>query len=346
MKTRDTRSLSSDAQENQRLKAVRAVLADKKQIEVAKLFGVTVQAICNWVKAFKKGGFKALKAKRRGRPKGDGALKPWQAAVIVKMLQSRHPDQLHLPFCLWTREAIARLIEQKFCVELSAWTVGRYLKRWNFTPQKPIRRAYEQNPEEVRRWLKRKYPQIRKRAAREKALIFWGDEMGLRSDHTVGRSYGRRGQTPEIPGTGKRFGCSMISAITNRGHLKFMVFKTRFTANIFIEFMKRLLQSTKRKIFLIVDGHPSHRAKKVQTWLKHPDIKGTIELFFLPGYSPKLNPDELLNQDVKSNAVGRQRPRNQPELLSNVRGYLRSRQRQPNIVKRYFHEKNVQYAAE
>lgn len=346
MKTRDTRSLSSDAQENQRLQAVRAVLANTKQIEVAKLFGVTVQAICNWVKIFRNGGFKALKAKRRGRPKSQGTLKPWQAAVIVKMLQSRCPDQLQLPFCLWTREAIAQLIAQKFDVHLSTWTVGRYLNRWGFTPQKPVRRAYEQNPEAVRHWLQQEYPEIRERAARENALIYWGDEMGVRSDHSVGRSYGRRGQTPEIPGTGQRFGCSMISAITNRGHLKFMVFKKRFNADVFIEFIKRLLCSTKRKIFLIVDRHPSHRAKKIQGWLEQPEIKTKIEIFFLPSYSPKLNPDEILNQDIKSNAVGRQRPHTQSELISNVRGYLRSRQQTPDFVKKYFREKNVEYAAE
>lgn len=345
MKTRDTRSLSSDAQENQRLKAVRAVLAGKKQVVVAKLFSVSVQAVCTWVKTVNKDGFKALKAKLRGRPKGDGALKPWQAAVLVRMLQSRHPDQLKLPFCLWTREAVAQLIKQKFGIELSIWTVGRYLERWGFTPQKPIRRAYEQNPKAVRRWLKREYPEIRRRAKREKALIFWGDEMGLRSDHAAGRSYGRRGQTPEIPGTGKRFGCNMISALTNKGQLKFMVFTTRFNGDVFMEFIKRLIRSTNRKIFLIIDGHPTHRSKKVQAWLKQPEIQSKIKVFFLPSYSPELNPDELLNQDVKSNAVGRRRPYDQAELVSNVRGYLRKRQRQPKIVKKFFQEKNVKYAA-
>lgn len=345
MKTRDTRSLSSDAQENQRLKAVRAVLAGNKQVEVARLFDVTVQAVYDWVKAFRKNGFQALKAKPRGRPKGDGALKPYQAAVIVRMLESRHPDQLKLPFCLWTREAVAELVEKKFGIRLSIWTVGRYLKRWGFTPQKPIRRAYEQNPKEVRHCLTRRYVEIRQRAKLEKALIFSLDEMGLRSDHTAGRSYGRRGQTPQIPGTGKRFGCSMISAITNQGHLKFMVFKTRFNADIFIAFMKRLIPSTNRKIFLIVDRHPSHRAKKVQNWLKKPHNKDKIELFFLPSYSPELNPDELLNQDVKSNPVGRRRPHDQAELISNVRGYLRSRLRRPKVVRKYFQDKNVRYAA-
>lgn len=345
MKPRDARSLSSDAQESQRLKAVRAVLAGKKQVEVAELFFVTVQTVCHWVKLVKRDGFKALKAKIRGRPKGDGVLKPWQAAVIVRMLESRYPDQLLLPFCLWTREAVAQLIKQKFGIELSIWTVGRYLQRWGFTPQIPVRKAYEQNPEQVRRWLKQQYPAIRKRAKREKALIYWADEMGLRSDHAVGRTYARRGQTPEIPGTGRRFGCNMISAITNRGKLAFMVFKTRFNADVFLEFIRRLIRHTNRKVFLVVDCHPTHKSKKVQTWLKQSENIGKLELFFMPGYSPKLNPDEFLNQDVKSNAVGRQRPHTQEELIDNVKKYLRRRKRQPKIVRKFFDAETVRYAA-
>jgi hypothetical protein len=167
--------------------------------------------------------------------------------------------------------------------------------------------------------------------------------MGLRSDHAVGRSYGRRGQTPIIPGTGQRFGCNMISAINNRGHLNFMVFKSRFDSNVFCVFLKRMVRQIKRKVFLIIDGHPVHHATKIKNWIqKHTD---QIRLFYLPGYSPQLNPDEMLNQDVKSNAVGRRRAKNQPELVANTRRYLRSRQRQPHIVKRYFQEEHVRYAS-
>jgi transposase len=171
--------------------------------------------------------------------------------------------------------------------------------------------------------------------------IFWGDEMGMRSDHQVGTSYGRRGRTPTIPGTGKRFGCNMISAITNRGHLLFMVFKRRFTTPVFVEFLSRLARQVGR-LFLIVDGHPVHRAAAVRRWLAaHPQLR----LFQLPGYSPKLNPDELLNQDVKSNAAGRRRPHDQTEMLETVRSYLRSTQKQPHIVQQYFQQDDVRYAA-
>jgi transposase len=342
MKTKDARSLPSVAQEDLRKKAIKAVLSGKTQVEVAEIFGITRQAVGKWVKAYREGGEKALKAKRRGRRKG-GSLLPWQAAQIAKTVIDRHPEQLKLPFYLWTREGVGQLMERRFGIRLSVWTVGRYLARWGFTPQKPLRRAYEKNPEKVRRWLEEDYPRIRKQAKREKAGIYWGDEMGLRSDHSVGRSYGRRGQKPVIPGTGQRFGCNMISAITNQGQLNFMVFKEQFRNEVFKEFLRRLVRQSKRKVFLIVDGHPVHRAKKIKQWVE--ENADHISLFFLPGYSPELNPDEILNQDVKSNSVGRKRPHNQKQLLANVRGYLRGRQRQPHIVKRYFNEKHVRYAA-
>lgn len=342
METRDARSLPSIAQEDIRLKAIKAVQNATRQVEVAKIFGVTRHAVGKWVKAYREGGEKALKAKRRGRPKG-GSLIPWQAAQVAKTVVDRCPDQLKMPFYLWTREAVAQLIEKRFDIQLSVWTVGRYLKRWGFTPQKPVRRAFEKNPGAVRRWLEEEYPSIKNQAKREKAVIYWGDEMGLRSDHAVGRSYGRRGQTPVIPGTGQRFGCNMISAITNKGQLNFMVFKKRFNSEVFLDFLKRLVLQTPTKVFLIIDGHPVHRAKKVKNWVE--EKPGSIRMFFLPGYSPELNPDEILNQDVKSNAVGRKRAHNLKEMMRNVRGFLWSRQRQPHIVKKYFQEKHVRYAA-
>jgi transposase len=342
METKDFRSLSPQAQEELRHKAVKAVLRGRIRQEVAELFGVTRQSVGDWAKRYKQDGTKALKAKRRGRRSG-GRLKPWQAAQIVKAITDKHPEQLKLPFYLWTREAVALLIKRRFRIKISVWTAGRYLARWGFTPQKPVRRAFEQNPDKVKKWLEQDYPVIRNQAKQQKALIYWGDEMGLRSDHAVGRSFSRRGQTPVVPGTGQRFGCNMISAITNRGQLNFMVFKERFCTEVFQSFLKRLVRQAHRKVFLIVDSHPVHRSIKIKKWLKAN--KRRIHLFFLPGYSPELNPDEILNQDVKSNAVGRRRAHEQAELIRNVRGYLCGRQRQPHVVQNYFNEEHVKYAA-
>lgn len=195
----------------------------------------------------------------------------------------------------------------------------------------------------VQRWLDTQYPTIVKQSKAQKGEIHWGDQMGLRSDHQTGTSYGRRGKTPVIPGTGQRFRCNMMSTITNRGHLSFMVFKERFTAEVCLRFLRRLVRHAGRKVFLILDRHPVHRSAKVKRWLAANHKK--IAMFFLPSYSPDLNPDEFLNQDVKCNALGRQRPRNQTEMIADVRSYLRSTQRQPDIVKRYFEADPVRYAA-
>jgi transposase len=293
----------------------------------------------------KRAGRRALKARRRGRPPVS-RLAPHQAATTVRMILGGCPDQLSLPFALWTREAVQRLLSRKFDVQVSVWTVGRYLRAWGLTPQKPVRRAYEQDPVAVRKWLEEEYPAIRVQARQWKAQIHWLDEMGLRSDHQAGRSYGRRGRTPVIWGTGQRFRCNMISSITNRGRLSFMIFRQRFTARVFLNFLNRLLRQTRktrRKIFLIVDGHPVHKSRSVRRWLaEHAE---QIRIFRLPSYSPELNPDELLNQDVKTNALARVRPVNVQEMMGNVRSYLRITQARPKLVKGYFRERHVQYAA-
>jgi transposase len=336
MKIKDARSLPPVAQEDLRRKVIKSILGGKKQVEAAELFGVTRQAIVKWLEAYREGGSKAIKAKRQGRPRG-GSLLAWQSAQIAKTVIDRCPDQLKLPFYLWTREAVGQLIERWFGIRLSVWTVGRYLARWNFTPQKTVIHAFERNPEAVRLWLEEEYPAIGKEAKKEKAEIYWGYEMGLRSDHATGRSYSRRGQTPVIPGTGARFGCNMISAITNRGKLNFMLFKERFDADLFKKFLSRLIRQSKTKIFAIVDRHPVHRSAKVKKWLGENEAH--IRMFFLPSYSPELNPDEMLNQDVTGNAVGRKRAHNLREMITHIRSFLWGRQRCPSIVAKYFEEK-------
>lgn len=336
------RALAAPAQESLRLRVVRVVQAGMSQAEAARVFGVSRQSVNAWEQRRREGGLRAVRSRPRGRPR-ILELKPYQAAITVRLITDHCPDQLKLPFVLWTREAVRDLIARRFGVRLSVWTVGRSLRRWGFTPQKPLRRAYEQNPAAVRRWLKKQYPAIRALAQRERAMIFWGDETGMRSDHQAGRSWGRRGQTPVIPGTGKRFRCNLISAITNRGKLAFMVFKGRFTAKGCVTFLRRLIRHARRKVFVIVDAHPVHVAAYVEGWVARH--RRQVRLFFLPGYSPELNPDECLNQDVKTNAVGRKRPRHPGELMANVRRFMWSTQRRPEKVRRYFRHPNVRYAA-
>ena len=340
----DARSLPPPAQEAIRKRAVEAYLqGGMTQTEVAARFGVTRMSVSKWLKAYRGTGAEALTARQRGPAKGSGCLLSEKRAKVIRQLViDKCPEQLKLPFFLWTREAVRELIQRKFGVTVSINTAGNYLKQWGFTAQKPLRRAYEQNRQAVQRWLEEEYPALVKRAKAEDAIIYWGDEMGMRSDHQTGRSYGLRGQTPVIPGTGQRFRCNMVSALTNRGHLCFQVFEGSFTVKVFLGFIKRLQKQAKRKVFLIVDGHPVHRAKLVQAWReKH---KEEVEIIYLPGYSPELNPDELLNQDVKSNAVGRRRQKNVTELKRDVRAYLFSTQKRPDVVASYFKEQHVSYA--
>ena len=323
---------------------MRLVGEGRSRTEVAGLLSVSRETVGRWVKAHSVGGERALDARRRGRRRGHTKLTDAQQLRIAKLVAGKNPDQLSLPGFLWTRALVGELIARELGIEVGEETVGRYLRAWGFSPQKPMRRAYEQSDEAVRVWLEERYPEIEKRARRERAEILWVDESGLRSDHTAGRTWAPVGQTPVTKGTGKRFKANLIAAISNTGTLRFRVFDERFTGPVFLDFLKRLVKDNKgRKVVVILDGHPAHRARIVRDWATaNTDL---IELHFLPGYSPELNPAECLNQDVKTNALGKRRPISITELKADVRGFLRSAQRRPARVARYFHERHVRYAA-
>jgi transposase len=325
-----------------RKKVVRAVVVQGlKQREAARLYEVSENSVSSWVRAFRTKGASALKTGRLGRPKGK-SLNAEQARNIKKTVISKCPDQLRLPGMLWTREAVSELVEIRFGVKLSRWTVGRYLRSWGMTPQKPAHRALEQDPVQVREWLNKEYPSIVRQARKEKGQIWWGDETGLRSDHQSGTTWGEKGRTPIVRASGKRVSCNMISAITNQGGLAFMVFAGSMKTGMFVTFLSRLVKHREPKVFLILDRHPVHTSKKVREWVaEHQD---RIKIFFLPSYSPELNPDELLNQDLKRNALRERRPSTKEDLMHKTRGFLRSKQQQPGKVKRYFEGKYVRYA--
>jgi transposase len=345
MADEDTRSLPAAAQAALRNRAVRAVLDGMTQAEAARVFGVHHNAVNRWIKRYREGGWAGLSERRRGRRPGEQpALSELQQQELIALVRDATPDQLGLAGFLWTREAVSELISQRYGLGLARTTVGGYLRGWGFSPQRPQRRALEQNPVAVRRWLAETYPAIRAQAKREGGVVLWLDEMGVRSDAAAGRSWAPVGKTPVIKGTGKRFRVNMISAISNAGRLRFRLFTGSFTAAVFIDFLRRLLRDCGgRKIHLIVDGHPVHRAKRVSAWVgRHAD---QIQLHFLPGYSPELNPVELLNHDVKANAAGRRRPRSASELRAELQGYLRRRQRQPQVVVRFFDHPTTRYAA-
>lgn len=338
----DARRLPPEAQEHLRRQVIDAVQGGITQAEAARRYGVSREAVRLWMRRVEDGGIDALAARKRGRPRG-GTLKAHEASVIVRTLREKHPDQLRLPFYLWTREAVAQLIERKFHHELSLSTVGRYLRRWGFTSQRPSRRALEQDPERVRAWLEDEYPAIEAEARKRRALLLWGDEMGLRSDHIAGRSFAPKGKTPVVSRPGRRFGCNMISAISNRGHMYFSVFEGGFVVAVFRDFLSRLIKQAGRTVWLIVDRHPVHRSKAIHRWIE--EQKGRIRIIYMPPYAPELNPDEFLNQDVKTNAVGKRRASDKAELMANTRRHLRSTQRRPQRVRSFFQAPTVKYAS-
>lgn len=341
MKHLDARLLQPVIQQQLRNNSVDLFLHGKSPTDISTQLGVSRQSVYNWVKKHSISGKKGLKVHKRGRPKGT-QLQPWQCAQIVNLIKNYCPDELSMPFFLWTRESVGLLIKEEFNIKLSRWTVGRYLANWGLSPQKPARRAIEQNPKAIEHWLKIEYPAIQKLARKDKATIHWGDEMGLRSDHNVGRTYGMKGKTPVVKRTGNRFSCNMISTITNLGKLTLMVFHENFTSEVFLQFLKRLVRQCDRKIFLIVDNHRAHKSKKVNKWLT--DNVNRIRLFYLPSYCPELNPDEFLNQDVKS-YLGKQRLHTKAQMVKTLNSHLKMRQKQPHIIQNFVKGCHPRYAA-
>jgi transposase len=343
MKKQDFRKVSQKTQDEIRKRAVKAVISGKTQTDVAEIFGVSRSTVNIWVNNYKREGKQTLVSAKRGNPQ-EPKLKGHQAATIVNLIIDRHPEQLKLPFVLWTREAVRDLIYKKYKIKLSVSTIGRYLKKWGFTSQKPAKRAYEQSNEAVKKWMKEEYPAIKKLSIKEKAEIFWGDETGLRSDHQTGKTYGKKGKTPVVRISAKRFRSNVISAINNKGKLAFSVYEGKFTSKRFIDFLKRLIKFMKaKKMFLIVDNLSVHKSDEVKNFIN--ENKSKIELFYLPTYSPDLNPDELLNNDLKANAFRAKRPTSKTEQTLMVRNKLRSIQQNPQRVINYFKFEKVQYAA-
>jgi transposase len=262
---------------------------------------------------------------------------------VYRTVTMKNPLQLKFTYALWTAKIVGQVIYGRFGMKLSKASVCRLLGQLGLTPQRPVWRAYQQKPEVVQQWLDKEYPRIRSMARRMKAQIFFGDEAGVRSDHHAGTTWATKGKTPIVSSTGARFGLNMISAVSAQGEFRFMVVKGRVASSQFIEFIKRLLQGTKRMIFLIVDGHPAHKSRNVVNYVD--TIKKRFRLFFLPPYSPELNPDERVWNDLKNNAVGRQAISSPEQLHGAVVSHLRFIQKSPGRVRGYFNNETTKYAA-
>jgi transposase len=344
MKKLDARKLPSEVQQHNRNLAIRLFQEGKKRKEIASIVGVHYGVVCRWIQAWQQGGKQAIKLKKRGRSSGERRiLTEAQESALKKLLVEKNPKQLKLPFALWNRRAIQSVIYKMWRVRIAIRTIGDYLKRWGFTPQKPIKRAYEKSPKAVKGWLDDTYPEIKKRARKENAEIYWGDETGVRNDCQHSRGYAPRGKTPVVEINAKRFSVNMISAISNQGLLRFMMYEETMTARVLLRFLKRLIKDAGRKVFLVLDNLRVHHAKLVKAWLeKHSD---EIEVFYLPSYSPELNPDEYLNCDLKTGIRSAAPARNQSDLKKKVLGHMRMLQKKPQRVAKYFNHPAIKYAA-
>jgi transposase len=325
-----------------RERAVRSVQDGENPEVVARVMGVNRSTIYGWLAQYRRGGWGALKAKPLfGRPrKLDGKKLKW----IYDTVTQKNPLQLKFAFALWTREMVAKLIKDRFNISLSLVSVGRLLAQLGITCQRPLHRALEHDEALVQQWLKQEYPKIKALAQREKADIFFGDAAHMRSDRHAGRTWGKKGETPVVLSTGARYSMSLISAITSRGHMRFMIKeKGGVNSDVFIEFLKRLMVGSKNKIFLIVDNGPAHVSKKTKAFVAR--LGGRLRLFYLPPYSPERNPDELVWKHLKADTVGRSMITSFNDFRNKVKSSMISLQRSPSKIRSFFQKPSLKYAA-
>lgn len=336
----DARKLSLDVLEEKRREAHRLRKLDMTRAEIGEILGIHADTIGDWLKLDKS----ELGYDKPGRKMGSGRrLTTAQEQQIKALIMDKTPDQLKMSYALWTRKSVQEVILARCKIEMPIRTVGEYLKRWGMTPQKPQKRAYEQRAPEVRAWLEEEYPAIQSQAKQEDAEIYWGDETGLRNDCQHERGYAPKGKTPVIRLNAKRESINMISAITNQGKVRFRIFDGGMNADVLIDFMMRLLKDAKRKVYLILDNLRVHHAKPVKEWLE--EHKNMIQVFYLPAYSPELNPDEYLNCDLKAGVHSGMPARSKAQLKQKTSKHMRMLQRNPNRVRKYFQHEKIGYAA-
>ena len=344
MKHVDMRKLAPAAQEERRRQVIGLRQSGVSYAAIAARVGLSQTGVFDICKRFDAQGEKGLASGKRGRKPDEQRLLTTAQEREVKRLICRHmPDELGLDFALWGRAAVRALILRQHGVRLAVRTTGKYLARWGFTAQKPLRRAYEQQPGAVRDWLRYEYPAIAARARRARGVIFWGDETGLRADDVRGRSYAPRGKTPVVRPSQRRIGLGLISAVSNRGELRWKVLDGAIKAPALIGFLQRLVRDARRQVFPILDRLPVHRAARVREWLARH--KAQIEAFYLPSHSPELNPDEGLNADLKQHVTRKGPMRSKQALKQAAISHMRRLPRSPARVRSYFRQKSMRYAA-
>jgi transposase len=313
--------------------------------ELAWVSGVHPSTMSGWLARVRRQGEASLEERRRGRSVGVGrkltmADEQWLREHIV----GRGPQQRKLPFALWSRPAIKALIRDRFGIEMQDRLVGKYLKRWGFTPQRPVKRALEQRPEEIDAWLRQTYPEVVVRAKSEGGVIFWADETAVKEDANWVRGYAPRGRTPVLVTAARWRRLSMISAISPRGEVQFQIVEDSIDAERFIAFLAALIEGAARKVFLVADNLRVRHARVVTAWLA--DKTERIEWVFLPPYAPESNPDEYLNRHFKTALRTGPVSRDQQSLLDKAMAFMRALTRMPETVRAYFRHPAVAYAAQ
>jgi transposase len=341
---RDARKLTAETKYELRKQVIRMKEKGMKGQEISELVGLGVVQISRIWQKYLSHGAGALKPRKQGCPVGKyRILSGTQEKEVCKLLTDKTPDQLHLPFALWTREALQMCLQDKYGIRVALRTLSEYLKRWGFTVQKPVKKAYAQNVSTVNSWLEKEYPEIHSKAKKEKAEIYWGDETGIQSDANRERGFSPRGTPPTLLFDVKKVKLNMISAISNNGRMRFMLYKKTMTAQVLIDFMGRLIKDAGRKVYLILDNLRVHHSKAVRKWLLAHEAQ--IEVYHLPSYSPELNPDEYLNGALKEKIHRGLRIRNIEGLTYKVRSFMRKLSRRPRNVMNFFKHPKVKYAA-
>jgi len=343
----DARKLSPRELSEKRKIAIKLREKGVPNKEVAEIVGISAQTISTYYTQYKKEGNNVFKVKNAGRPKESGKiLSDEQESKIIKMLIDTTPEQLKFKFALWTREAVQTLIKHELDIDMPISTVGDYLSKWQFTSKKPIKRAYERKDVATKKWLEEEYPRIQKESKKENADIWWCDETSCQSMPNNLKGYAPVGthNKPVLNHTSKRFKLNMISAITNTGKCMFSVSDESIKIDSFIDFLEKVIRSNNgKKVYMIVDNLKAHHAKFVQTWIE--EHYNDIKLFYLPAYSPDLNPDEYLNQDYKQSANRNNIPKDKEELRINTKNYMQSLQKNPQKVANFFKHPKVKYAS-
>jgi transposase len=312
--------------------------------EIANQLGVSEGHVSNVKSAYEKEGINGIKPKAQGRKPGEKRiLTPEQEKEIQKIIIDKDPMQLKFKECMWTRNNIAELIYQKYKIRMKLSTLGYYLQRWGFSVQRPVKRAYKQDEKKIDKWLNEEFPGITERANAENVEIFFGDETNIQNTCNYMKGYAPKGKTPVVRTESQKFKINMLSAVSKRGKLRFVLYKDNMDSDKLIDFMRRLVHDSTKKVFLILDNLRVHHSKKVQTWVeKHKD---RIEVFYLPPYAPEYNPDELVNSDLKRSVGRKASSQSKEELEHNVRSHLKSLQLNPSKIASFFNAPNTRYAA-